>query len=172
MDTNGPVVLPIYLVFDPASQGTMSLVEFANKLISLVFVGVHADPIMCEGLVVRLIEMQESAVSLLPSNSFLDLVQIPGIVQSSAASLRSVLENLKKWITEDITNLKQQGHRVYRPLVFVFWGGLITTMIGKCSIASSRTEPCLTLRQTSSVLELQMWSHVSSGKSLPLEMMN
>jgi uncharacterized protein YegL len=100
----------------------MSLVEFANKLISLVFVGVHADPIMCEGLVVRLIEMQESAVSLLPSNSFLDLVQIPGIVQSSAASLRSVLENLKKWITEDITNLKQQGHRVCRPLVFVFLG--------------------------------------------------
>lgn len=122
MDSNGRVILPIYLVFDPSTQGTMSLVEFANKLIELVFRNVQDDPFLCERLSVRLIEMQGSAVSLLPSNYFHDLVQIPGIVQSPAVSLRSVFENLKEWITEDITNLKLQGHQVYRPFVFMFLG--------------------------------------------------
>lgn len=120
--SNQDWVMPIYLVFDPVEHGELSLVSFANELISKVFREIHSDPVLDLHVRARIIEATEQATSLIPLSQMSSLIQIPGIVQSQKASLDSAFVNLKQWITDDVTSLKQEGLQVFRPNVFVFLG--------------------------------------------------
>lgn len=115
-------LMPIYLVFDPANDADLSIVDFANLLNEKIFDYVAADPILDNRLRFRIIEMTEIANSLLPDSRLTSCIHIPDIVESPVTSLKSSFENLKEWITEDVTRWKQSGYQVFRPLVFMFLG--------------------------------------------------
>ncbi len=115
-------VMPIYLVFDPVHNGEISMVDFANRLLPQIHYEVASDPVLDDFVRLGVCEMTQTTVSLLPLTQPSSLSQTPGVVESPEASLKSVFENLKEWITEDVTDFKQIGYQVYRPTVFMFLG--------------------------------------------------
>ncbi len=118
----GGWVVPSYFVFDPANQIELSMVDFANRLIPKIHREICSDPIVDMHIRGRLVEAGEVAISTIPFSQFSNLATIPGILEAPVSSLISTFVNLKVWITEDVTTLKQEGFQVYRPLVCVFLG--------------------------------------------------
>lgn len=119
---SGQIVFPIYLVFDPANQGEPSMVDFANQLIVKIFREIHSDPVFDIICRIRIVEIRDNAESILPLSQLSNISTSPGIFESPVASLHSVFENLKIWISDDVTKLQEEGRRVLRPIVFVFLG--------------------------------------------------
>jgi uncharacterized protein YegL len=94
--------------------------NIANNLISKFFGDLVQDPVLDSKVRFRIIELREKATSVTQFTQASSLLAIPGVISSTSSSLVSAFESLKDWITADVQQLKQNGHRVHRPLVMMF----------------------------------------------------
>ena len=116
---DGPIVQPLYLVYDEGSSMSDKSTAAVNAGIRELFRAIHGDPILYAIARVGIIVFNEQASVLLPLTELSRIAQVPGCVRSDEVSgYSSVFRLLKSQIESDVLGLEMQGFQVLRPVVF------------------------------------------------------
>jgi hypothetical protein len=109
----------IYLIFNPVGREELTLVDFASKSLPEIHCGVLGDQLIDDLVRFSIMEMTWTTNSLLPQTRFTSCIEIPGDANRIP---KSVFENQKEWIREDVKGWKQNRFSVSRPFVYMFLG--------------------------------------------------
>jgi len=128
LDTaTGEAVVPFYIVCDESgSMASNGGIEAINSGLPELHATIAADPLVSDKCRIGLISFSETADVLLPIARLSDVAQMPGVASQTTTSYGSAFSLLKRVIADDISKLKAQGYKVYRPAVFFISDGAPT----------------------------------------------
>jgi len=119
----GVPVLPFYVVCDVSSSMTGESIDAVNQGIGELFLTICSDPTLDERIRVGIVTFNDTARVLLPLTCPSHVASTPGCVASGSSSYASVFRLLKTQIESDVLELKIEGFRVHRPMIFFISDG-------------------------------------------------
>ena len=119
----GVAVLPFYVVCDESSSMSGDSIDAVNAGIEELFRAIHGDPVVDAKARVGIITFNDQASVLLPLSQLSLITQTPGCVASGSTSYAAAFNLIKSQIETDVPQLKSQGFRVHRPMVFFMSDG-------------------------------------------------
>ncbi len=119
----GVQVLPFYVVCDESSSMSGDSIDAVNQGIGELFREIYSDPIVDSKARVGIITFNDTARVLLPLTRLSAITQTPGCVASGSTSYAAAFRLLKSQIQSDVPQLKADGFRVHRPMVFFMSDG-------------------------------------------------
>jgi uncharacterized protein YegL len=122
MSNAGKRIQPFYLVFDTSGPIESSLHDLGDEFLRRFFRTVASDPIVDEWLRARVVQLGNS----LGSPGLIQLSNCLGVPQLTVEpfiSLTQELSQLKKFIEDDLTELRNDDCSVFRPVMLLFLSG-------------------------------------------------
>lgn len=121
----GQAVLPFYIVCD--ESGSMHpYLDLVHDALRELHATIAGDPLVSDKCRVGLIAFAEDVKQLLPLTKLSDVVEMPGLTSGTVTNYAEVFRFLKQQIRQNIDDLKDQGLRVYRPVIFFISDGVPT----------------------------------------------
>lgn len=115
-------VLPFYVVCDE-SYSMEDSIGALNQYLAELHQAVGTDPVVSDKTRFCVIAFSGTAEVLLPISELSELEEMPGLAAKSATNYGAAFEVLRDTIDKDVTMLKADGHKVYRPAVFFLSDG-------------------------------------------------
>ncbi|MFB8204355.1 vWA domain-containing protein [Kitasatospora purpeofusca] len=115
-------ILPFYAVCDESSSMTLHIDTLNQALIAL-HQEISTNPTVADKTRFGLIGFSTDAHELQPLVDLSDLEELPALEASGLTSYGRAFDLLRRAIERDVTELKAEGHDVYRPVVFFLSDG-------------------------------------------------
>lgn len=116
-------ILPFYLVCDESGSMGGAPIKAINDALPELHREIGANPVVCDKTRFSIISFNDDAQVLQP---LADLSQIDGLPELTAdgyTNYVAVFRKLRSVIESNVKDLKQEGHRVFRPTVFFLTDG-------------------------------------------------
>ena len=120
------VLLPFYVCVDVSFSMAGEPLNAAQELFPELVDALSSDPILSDLARVSLVEFSDSCDVLIPLGDPRDIVSFPGLRAQSGTNYGELFKRLRQNIYSDVNALKQDGYRVYRPMVFMITDGAPT----------------------------------------------
>ncbi|MFF8474198.1 VWA domain-containing protein [Streptomyces sp. NPDC015414] len=127
-------LLPFYLVCDESGSMAGAGVEALNSSLPQLHAEISTNPTVADKTRFCLIAFSTAATVLQPLTDLSELESLPALSAGGVTSYGAAFRLLKETIEQDVTFLKNQGHQVYRPVVFFLSDGIPTDPDWKTSL--------------------------------------
>ncbi|MER7817851.1 VWA domain-containing protein [Streptomyces sp. NPDC096153] len=119
-------ILPFYMVCDESGSMAGGGVDAINKALPDLHHEISTNPSVADKTRFALIGFSTQASVLQPLADLSELTQLPSLSAGGVTSFGAAFRLLKKTIEQDVSDLKADGHDVYRPVVFFLSDGIPT----------------------------------------------
>jgi uncharacterized protein YegL len=119
-------ILPFYLLCDESGSMTGPPIDAINAALPDLHQEISTNPTVADKTRFALIGFSDEATVLQPLVDLSELDSLPALASGGITSYEHAFRTLKKSIEADVTDLKAQGHEVYRPVVFFLSDGVPT----------------------------------------------
>lgn len=116
-------VLPVYLVVDVSYSMAGEPLERATAAVRDIISEIGAIPSLADAAYLSLVTFSELAATEIPLSNASRVNDVPALVPRSSTSYAEALRHLQSEIPADIQNLKANGNRVFRPVIFFLTDG-------------------------------------------------
>lgn len=116
-------VLPFYLVCDESSSMSGEPIKAINDSLPKLHAEIGSTPVVADKTRFCLIGFSNDAQVLLPLADLSTVTSMPGLKASGGTSYVAAFDLLYDTITNDVSQLKNDGNQVYRPAVFFLSDG-------------------------------------------------
>jgi uncharacterized protein YegL len=111
-------ILPFYLVCDESGSMSGSPIDAINVSLREIHTDVASNPVVADKTRFCLIGFSDHADVLLPLSDLTSITGMPKLSAGGGTDYEVVFKLLRSTIDNDVSNLKRDGHLVYRPAVF------------------------------------------------------
>jgi len=118
-------VLPFYVVCDESYSMEPHIPQL-NQYLQELHQAIGTDPVVSDKTRFCVIGFSGTAEVLLPLSELSEVEEMCGLTAKAATSYIAAFELVRDTIDRDVSMLKGDGHRVYRPAVFFLSDGLPT----------------------------------------------
>ena len=116
--------LAFYIVADVSySMHESGAIAAANELLVEVHDAITAEPIIADVVRLGVIDFSDDAQVLLRLGDLRDVTTIPQLKERGGTSFAAAFRLLRTEIDNDVTTLKRDGYKVFRPAVFFITDG-------------------------------------------------
>jgi uncharacterized protein YegL len=122
-EQGGLQLLPFYLVCDESSSMAGAPIDAINESLPEVHAEIGSNPVVADKTRLGLIAFSDQASLLLPLADLSTLTAMPKLSASGGTDYKTAFDMLRATIDADVQQLKQAGHRVFRPAVFFLSDG-------------------------------------------------
>jgi uncharacterized protein YegL len=119
-------ILPFYMVCDESGSMAGGGVDAINSALPDLHQEISTNPSVADKTRFALIGFSTQASVLQPLADLSELTQLPSLSAGGVTSFGAAFRLLKTTIEKDVTDLKADGHDVYRPVVFFLSDGIPT----------------------------------------------
>ncbi|MFE0511214.1 VWA domain-containing protein [Streptomyces sp. NPDC058964] len=119
-------ILPFYMVCDESGSMAAGGVDAINSALPDLHHEISTNPSVADKTRFALIGFSTQASVLQPLADLSELTQLPSLSAGGVTSFGAAFRLLKSTIEKDVTDLKADGHDVYRPVVFFLSDGIPT----------------------------------------------
>lgn len=120
----GQEVLLFYIVCDESgSMGPNGGIDAINQALPELHSTLAADPLVVDKSRLAIIAFSDSAEVILPLSRVTDVADMPGVAEQGMTNYGLAFSLLQRTIEHDVSSMKAQGFRVYRPCVFFMSDG-------------------------------------------------
>lgn len=119
-------LLPFYMVCDESGSMAGEPIDSINDSLPDLHREISRSPALSDKTRFGLVGFSEDARVLLPLSDLSDLESIPGLQAEDMTNFGAVFRLLRGCIESDVRRLKDEGHTVFRPVVFFLSDGLPT----------------------------------------------
>lgn len=119
-------ILPFYMVCDESGSMAGGGVDAINSALPDLHQEISTNPSVADKTRFALIGFSTQASVLQPLADLSELTQLPSLSAGGVTSFGDAFRLLRKTIEKDVTDLKAEGHDVYRPVVFFLSDGIPT----------------------------------------------
>lgn len=116
-------ILPFYLVCDESVSMHPDGIKSINEALPDLHGEISTNPSVADKTRFSMIGFSDEAEVLLDLVDLSDVESMPGVMAKSGTSFSSAFNLLRTQIASDVKMLKDDGHRVYRPVVFFMSDG-------------------------------------------------
>lgn len=117
---------PFYLVCDESASMSGAPIAALNDAVPLLCQEIGANPAVADKIKLCIIGFSNEAEVVLPLSSIGTVTNLPVLAPRGGTSSGSAFRLPKDRIDADVTQLRANGDRIYRPVVFFVTGGLPT----------------------------------------------
>lgn len=121
--SGGVQTIPFYLVCDESASMSGDSIDAVNEGIKQLCQTISRDPLVDDKARVGIIAFSDTAEVILPLTQISQVGTIPSCVTKASTSYREAFVKLKAEIDNDINQMKANGMRVGRPVVFFISDG-------------------------------------------------
>jgi uncharacterized protein YegL len=132
------IVLPVYLVVDTSASLTGEI-DSINAAAASLLRSLAADPVMAGAVRVSLIEFSDDARTVIPLSDVTDVTRMPTLVAGGTTNYSAAFSLVRQVIPKDVANLKNEGFKVFRPVMFFMTDGSPTDQYGSPADQSWQT---------------------------------
>jgi uncharacterized protein YegL len=122
----GQQILPFYLVCDESGSMSGAPIDAINQALPDLHQEIGLNPVVADKTQFSIIGFSDTAEVLLPLSDLSQITNLPVLSTKGGTNFASAMVCVKQEIEADVTRLKQQGHKVYRPVVFFMTDGQAT----------------------------------------------
>jgi uncharacterized protein YegL len=122
----GRQVLPFYLVCDESASMSGEPIDSINSALKDLHTEIGSNPVVADKTQFAIIGFSDDAEVLLPLSDLSTIMDLPTLVTRQSTSFGAAFDLLRHTIETDVARLKQDGNRVYRPVVFFLTDGYAT----------------------------------------------
>ncbi len=120
----GQEVLLFYIVCDESgSMGPNGGIDAINQALPELHSTLAADPLVVDKSRLSIIAFSDTAEVILPLSRVTDVADMPGVAEQGMTNYGLAFSLLQRTIEHDVSSMKAQGFRVYRPCVFFMSDG-------------------------------------------------
>jgi len=121
------LVLAFYIVIDVSwsMQDNGGIVE-ANGIIPALLDAITENPTLCDLVRIGVIDFSDDAQVVIPLGDLRAVQHIPQLQARGGTSYAAAFRRLRRDIESDMAQLKSDGFKVYRPVVFLITDGAPT----------------------------------------------
>lgn len=123
----GQQVLPFYLVCDESGSMDGEPIDAMNEALPDLHQEIAHTPVVADKTQFGIIGFSEDAEILLKLSDLSQVKQMPVLSAKTATNFAAAFRCVKEQIELDVDRLKQQGDRIYRPVVFFLTDGYPNT---------------------------------------------
>lgn len=134
-------LLPFYLVCDESGSMDGAGVDALNSSLPQLHAEISTNPSVADKTRFCLMAFSTTATVLQPLADLSELESLPALSAGGVTSYSAAFRMLKDTIEQDVTLLKNQGHQVYRPVVFFLSDGIPTDPDWRTSLHDLNTFP-------------------------------
>jgi uncharacterized protein YegL len=116
-------ILPFYLLCDESGSMSGAPIEAINKAIPELHQEIGSNPVVADKTRFCMIAFNHKADVLLPLSDLSQVTSVPALSANGGTSYEAAFDLLHRTITDDVAQLKGQGHMVFRPTVFFLSDG-------------------------------------------------
>ena len=116
-------ILPFYLVCDESGSMAGPPIDTINRAVSDLRNAIGSHPAVADKTRFSLIGFSDQAEILLKLSDLSAVDSVPGLQANGGTNYAGAFETLRQAITDDVAELKRDGHTVYRPAVFFLSDG-------------------------------------------------
>lgn len=116
-------VLPFYLVCDESYSMDGAPLKAMNEALPKLHLEIGTNPVVSDKTRFSIVTFSDSAQVLQPLADLSQIMQLPELHTSGGTNFGAAFRLLRSEIESDVTRLKADGHRVYRPSVFFMSDG-------------------------------------------------
>lgn len=121
--TNGPQVIPFYIVCDTSRSMRGPRIESVNAGLPLLFRTVASDPVIAHKARVAVISFATDAKVELPLSDLSTVVGVPCLTAGGQTNYRKAIEATRSEIEKDVQHLRSAGFSILRPFVYFITDG-------------------------------------------------
>jgi uncharacterized protein YegL len=146
-EIQGQLVLPFYVLVDVSYSMTLrpkggdgaTPIDSANGIVSAVKDALDENPILKDKVRFSLVDFSDDAHVQIPlcDLTTVDNSQIPLLVARGGTSYASAFRTIQQQLDGDVQQLKADGHKVHRPVIFFLTDGEPTDPDGEWQAAFS-----------------------------------
>jgi uncharacterized protein YegL len=104
-------------------MGQSGFIAAMNQALTEVHAALAGDPMGFDHVRLSIIAFSDNTEVLLPLCKVTDVADMPRITESGLTNYGTAFELLQSTIEDDVSSMKGEGFRVYRPLVFFMSNG-------------------------------------------------
>lgn len=119
----GQQILPFYLVCDESGSMDGKPIEAMNSALPDLHNEIAHNPVVADKTRFAIIGFSDDAEVLLPLSDLSELHNLPVLSAKTSTNYGAALRVAKEQIELDVRELRQEGHTVYRPVVFFLTDG-------------------------------------------------
>lgn len=119
-------ILPFYLVCDESGSMSGAPIEAINDALPDLHQEISTNPTVADKTRFALIGFSDDATVLQPLVDLSELSTLPALAAGGVTSYGQAFRVLRACIETDVTDLKAEGHEVYRPVAFFLSDGVPT----------------------------------------------
>jgi uncharacterized protein YegL len=123
--SEGLVALPVYLVVD-TSASLRDEIGSLNEAVAGFFRSLAHDPTLDDMVRLCLIEFSSESTTLVPLSDPTTVSTVPTLIAGGTTNYSAAFNLVRQEILADVAELKHQGFRVFRPLMFFLSDGVPT----------------------------------------------
>jgi uncharacterized protein YegL len=124
IEDNRYLALAFYIVADVSySMHESGALAAANALLREVHDAITAEPIIADLVKLGIVDFSDTAQVLLHLGDLRDVTTIPALKERGGTSYAAAFSTLRQEIERDITTLKGDNYKVFRPAVFFITDG-------------------------------------------------
>lgn len=123
--SEGLVVLPVYLVVD-TSASLRDEIDSLNEAVAGFFRSLAHDPTLADMVRLCLIEFSSESTTVVPLRDPTAVSTVPTLIAGGMTNYSAAFNLVRQEILADVAELKHQGFRVFRPLMFFLSDGVPT----------------------------------------------
>ena len=123
IDENQRNIMPFYLLVDESGSMSGSPVDAVNEGLMTIWREVIKEPLVSKMVWVSVIAFSDHAEVLLPLTDLNEITAMPGCSTKGATNFGNAFRKMKQVIDSDVMDLKAQGMKVIRPVVFFMSDG-------------------------------------------------
>ena len=123
IDENQRQILPFYLLVDESGSMSGSPVDAVNEGLMTIWREVVKNPLVSKMAWVSVIAFSDHAEVLLPLTDLTQTTAMPGCSTKGGTNFGNAFRKMKQVIDSDVMDLKAQGMKVIRPVVFFMSDG-------------------------------------------------
>jgi len=123
VDNAGIQVLPFYLLCDESGSMSGTPIDAVNEGLQKIWSELIKSPAVSDKAWVSVVTFSDTAEVLVPLTDLQKLTSMPGCVTKGTTNYGNAFRKMKQVIDSDVMNLKAQGMKVIRPVVFFMSDG-------------------------------------------------
>ncbi|MBO3745901.1 VWA domain-containing protein [Streptosporangiaceae bacterium NEAU-GS5] len=116
-------VLPFYLVCDESSSMQGMPIDAINKSLPELHQEIGGNPVVADKTRFALISFNHAAQVLLPLSDLSNVTSVPALTAAGGTNYSAAFDLVRDLITQDVAQLKKDGHQVLRPTIFFLTDG-------------------------------------------------
>lgn len=116
------IALPVYIVVD-TSASLMGDMDAVNSSLAELLDVLRSEPLVADRVRVAVIQFDSGAREAIPLSDIRNLATLPTLVASGSTNYGEVFRLVRELVPRDVAALKDEGERVFRPLVFFISDG-------------------------------------------------